>query len=264
MFFTDQLNNSISIFSKPKKIISLVPSQTELLFELGLDREVVGITDYCIHPKSWKENKILVGGTKKLNIELVHKIQPDLIIGNKEENSKEQILELSKHFPVWMSDIVTLEDALSMIDAIGQITETESRAISIQNKIREQFSFFKTEATNLSTKGMTVIYLIWRKPYLAVSSNTFIDHMLQICNLRNALSDNNRYPEVSEQQIQKSNPALIFLSSEPYPFKEKHIAELQTICPQAKIVLVDGEMFSWYGSRLICAPAYFERLLQNL
>ena len=262
MNITDQLGNKLSLPSSPKRIISIVPSQTELLYELGLDEEVVGITKYCVHPKDWHENKTKVGGTKKLNFEKILELKPDLIIGNKEENEKSQILDLMQHYPVWMSDIKTLEDALNMTEEIGKITGKENRAGKIQNDIREQFSHFKLSTSGIS-RPSSVLYLIWRKPYISAGTDTFIDHMLQICGLKNAVS-NARYPEINAEQIQKANPSLIFLSSEPYPFKEKHIQELQSICPGAKVVLVDGEMFSWYGSRLLFAPSYFERLLQNL
>lgn len=149
-----------------------------------------------------------------------------------------------------------------MIESLGKITGKEKRALEIQNNIREQFSLFKLSA-NSFPEGRSVLYLIWRKPYICAGTGTFIDHMLQICGLKNAIRDS-RYPELTAEKIQKANPQLIFLSSEPYPFKQKHIAELQAQCPQAKVVLVDGEMFSWYGSRLLYAPSYFERLLQNI
>ncbi len=259
---TDQLGDTFTFASLPKKIISLVPSQTELLYDLGLEEEIIGITDYCVHPKHRKENKTKIGGTKKLNIEKIKILKPDLIIGNKEENEKEQILELKKHFPVWMSDIKTLEEALNMIALIGQITGKEKKALEIQNSIREQFSHFKISLSGIH-RPSTVLYLIWRKPFICAGPDTFIGHMLQTCGLNN-IAAGSRYPEMGPDQIRQANPSLIILSSEPYPFKQKHIEELQSLCPQAKVILADGEMFSWYGSRLIYAPAYFERLLQNL
>src|ERR1700741_3198050 len=110
MHFIDQTGRKISIPQIPQRIISLVPSQTELLFDLGLDKEVVGITKFCVHPPEWFQTKTRVGGTKQLKIDLIKQLQPDLIIANKEENVKEQIEELEKHFPVWISDVNNLED----------------------------------------------------------------------------------------------------------------------------------------------------------
>ena len=261
--YKDQLGNTIFLEKIPKRIISLVPSQTELLSDLGLDEEIIGITKYCVHPKGWLETKIKIGGTKKLNLEKIKELKPDLIIGNKEENEKSQVMELMKHFPVWMSDIKTLEEALRMIESIGKITQKEKRALEIQNNIREQFSHFKLQISHLSPIGTKVLYLIWRKPFISAGKDTFINHLLEICGLNNVLAEI-RYPEVSTEKIKSLNPELIFLSSEPYPFRQKHIAELQLVCPRAKVVLVDGEMFSWYGSRLLYAPSYFESLTLSL
>ncbi len=261
--FTDQLGNSISLSSSPKRIVSIVPSQTELLSDLGLDEEVIAITKYCIHPKNWFEEKIKIGGTKKLIIEKIKDINPDLIIGNKEENERKQVEELQKHFPVWISDIKNIEDALKMIEEIGKMTGKEKRSLEIQNQIREQFSWFKLQAKSVISHPSSVLYLIWKKPFISAGKETFINHLLEICGLKNIVAKN-RYPELSAEEIQKLNPELIFLSSEPYPFRQKHIKEFQSLCPNAKIVLVDGEMFSWYGTRLLYAPSYFERLLQNL
>ena len=278
MDIIDQMGNTLSLPSSPKRIISIVPSQTELLYDLGLDEEVVGITKYCVHPKDWQETKIKIGGTKKLNLEKIKELKPDLIIGNKEENEKSQVLELMKHYPVWMSDIKTLEDALNMIEGIGKITGKENKALKIENDIREQFSHFKLSLSNLNIPNKRLAYFIWRKPYICAGANTFIDHMLHICGLENVFTTSflpspvlvegpgvmSRYPEITTEEIQKADPSLIFLSSEPYPFRQKHIEEFKKICPNSKVVLVDGEMFSWYGSRLLYSPAYFERLLQNL
>lgn len=264
MNFVDQLGNSIPLSASPKRIISIVPSQTELLSDLGLDEEIVGITKYCVHPRDWKDTKPSIGGTKKLNIEKIKELRPDLIIGNKEENEKSQVLELMKSHAVWMSDIKTIEDALSMIESLGEITGRQKKAVEIQNNIREQFSLFKLETAKLKFESNKVMYLIWRRPYIGAATGTFIDHLLSICGLENVLVPRARYPELTKEDIQKADPSLIFLSSEPYPFRKKHIQELQAICPQAKVVLADGEMFSWYGSRLLYAPAYFERLLLNL
>ncbi|MFH1005866.1 MAG: helical backbone metal receptor [Bacteroidota bacterium] len=262
MKITDQLGNSFSLSAPPKKIISIVPSQTELLFDLGLNTEIVGVTKYCIHPTVQISNLhcSIVGGTKKINIEKIKKINPDIIIGNKEENEKEQILKLMKTYPVWMSDIKTLEDALEMIVSIGKITGKKNKALKIQNDIRERFSHFRFvtfPATNNS-----VAYLIWKNPYICAGKNTFIDHLLHICGLQNVFTSKiYRYPKITAAEIFRANPSFIFLSSEPYPFCEKHIREFQHICPNSKIILVDGKMFSWFGSHLLYAPSYFEQLL---
>ena len=260
------MHRKVPIKNFPQRIVSLVRSQTELLFDLGLEIEVIGITKFCVHPNEWFRNKERVGGTKKVNFEKIKALQPDLIIGNKEENQKDQIEELMKHYPVWMSDIKNLDDALEMIKSVGEITGERGKAVSIASEIKNRFQKFQTSSHPELVEGRnpkSVCYFIWKNPYMVAGSGTFIDSMLQQCGFKNTFAKT-RYPEVNEEQIKAANPQLILLSSEPYPFKEKHVEEFKRICPDAKIMIVDGEIFSWYGSRLLHAPAYFEALLKSL
>lgn len=244
----------------PKRIISLVPSQTELLFDLGLDAETIGITKFCVHPEEWFRSKTKVGGTKTVNIDKIKELQPDLIIANKEENVKEQVEALSDIAPVWVSDIHNLEDALEMIQTIGKLTDRYEKAEIIARLIQHRFN----ELNESGKREINTLYLIWRKPWMSIGSDTFIHQMMQITGLENVCKELTRYPELTDEEMVKLNPDLVLLSSEPYPFKEKHIDELQQLLPAARIVLADGEMFSWYGSRLLHTPAYLKGLLQSI
>ena len=261
MQYKDQLNRVLNLETTPVKIVSLVPSQTELLFDLGLEKEVIGITKFCVHPADWKKNKVILGGTKKLNIEKIRSISPDLIIANKEENDKEQISILTDEFPVWISDVHNLEQSLEMIDTIGKITGKANTAVEICRSICENFS--RLEA-NLPARSQTVIYLIWRDPFLTIGRDTFIHDMLTKCGFTNLFANELRYPEISPNNLKVLNPDIIFLSSEPYPFSHEHVSEIASLCPQSDIHLVDGEMFSWYGSHLIKVPDYFQSLIQEV
>lgn len=252
--FTDQMGRTVSIPFPPRRIISLVPSQTELLFDLGLDEEIAAITKFCIHPADKFREKMKIGGTKNLDMNKIRAINPDLIIGNKEENGQKQVEELMKEFPVWMSDIQVLEDALEMIRLTGYITGRETEASLLAGKILEGF-----DNLDAGIGRQKVAYLIWKDPYMLAGKNTFIDDMLSRAGFSN-ISLRRRYPEMSVEEIRRADPDLIFLSSEPYPFKEAHIAEFREICPRARIMVVDGEMFSWYGSRLIHVPCYLRSL----
>ncbi len=256
MIFKDQMNRTIRLEAIPKRIVSLVPSQTEFLFDLGLENEVVGITKFCIHPEAWFRSKTRIGGTKTVNIEKVKALKPDLIIANKEENTEADIEALEKIAPVWISDIYTLNDAFEMIHQIGEICGKSQKADEIVQSIQSQFETFKNPFR--SSKSIPkVIYLIWKNPYLIAGKNTFIDDLLQKCGLEN-LTQINRYPEWNPQVSEI--PDYILLSSEPFPFKQKDLAELQNQFPKAIILLVDGELFSWYGSRLKLSVAYFKTL----
>ena len=243
----------------PQRIVSLVPSQTELLHYLGLETETIGITKFCVHPQSWFKTKERVGGTKTVNLDKIKKIKPDLIIANKEENVREQIEELAADYPVWLTDVNNLADALQMIKDIGILTGKTETATALINSISIGFKAMpKTE------ESVETAYLIWRKPYMSVGGDTFINDMLLQCGFVNIFASQKRYPAITIAQLQTVNCQLLLLSSEPYPFKQKHIDELSSQLPNTKIILADGEFFSWYGSRLQKAPQYFMQLIGQI
>ncbi len=235
----------------------MVPSQTELLFYLGLDSRIVGVTKFCIHPAQARTTRAVIGGTKNPNLEQIRYLKPDFVLANKEENDRASIEVLRREFPVWVSDITTLEDAYQMMAAVGNLTDTSAKAMRLVADLKTTFS----QLPNFGFRK--ALYLIWRKPYMAAACQTFIDSMLAALRLRNVLAST-RYPELSLDEIQQLDPDFIFLSSEPYPFSTKHIQEIQQVVPTARIVLVDGELFSWYGSRLLAAPTYFQELFKAL
>jgi ABC-type Fe3+-hydroxamate transport system substrate-binding protein len=264
--FTDQTGRTILLNIIPQRIISLVPSQTELLFDLGLNDEVIGITKFCVHPPEWFYTKTRVGGTRKLHMDLIHQLQPDLIIANKEENVKEQVEACAENYPVWVSDVKNQENACRMIEQVGIITGKSKRATEITGQIKKKFAELQT--TNLSLRGTKqkprACYLIWNDPYMTIGGDTFIHSMLEAAGFNNMYADRYRYPEVTIDELRALNCQLLLLSSEPYPFKQKHIEELKSQLPATQIMLVDGEMFSWYGSHLQYAPGYFRELLRSI
>jgi ABC-type Fe3+-hydroxamate transport system substrate-binding protein len=245
------------------RIVSLVPSLTEYLWALGLDEEVVGITKFCIHPKAWWQHKTRVGGTKKVNFEIIDLLQPTLIIANKEENTKEDIEFLQAHYEVLLTDINTLEDAYHYLLEIGKKVQREEKSISLVRQIQVNFQSLE----NIG-KGATFLYFIWKDPYFVVGPKTYIHALLSHFGLVNCC-EIERYPDldqVHESNAKLSNtsdnyPDYIFLSSEPFPFEAKHIEEIQALFPKSNIVLIDGEMCSWYGSRMRKVPAYIEQVL---
>lgn len=261
--YIDQLKRSICLPEIPRRIISLVPSQTELLYHLGLDETVVGITKFCIHPEKWFRSKTRVGGTKTIDTEKVKQLQPDLIIANKEENVKEQIEILESIAPVWVSDVNDLDDALEMIAAIGKMVGKLNESAELISSITDGFAKLSAQISQLPHQLITA-YLIWKDPYMTVGGDTFISNMLKRCGFKNVFADRNRYPEITLEELTAPGCDLVLLSSEPYPFKEKHLEEIQNTIPGAKTLLVDGEMFSWYGSRLQYAATYFEDLIARL
>jgi len=247
----DMMGRMVKLPTYPKRIVSLVPSQTELLYDLGLNKQVVGITKFCIKPTSWFKTKTRVGGTKNINFETIRALQPDLIIGNKEENSQKDIELLEKEFTVWMSDINTYQEALTSIKEIATICKKQQQGETLVQQIEAKRVAY-AQKINTSVKSPTVLYFIWQNPWMVVGKNTFINDMISLLGFRNIYQET-RYKEITKQEIETLNPDYIFLSSEPYPFKAKHQIKMQKLFPNTTVKLVDGETFSWYGSRLLQA-----------
>lgn len=251
MFFTSSSSPNFI----PNRIISLVPSQTELLSYLGLENETVGITKFCVHPTDWFRSKPRIGGTKNINLQKIISLQPDLILCNKEENVKEQVEELATLFPVYLSDVSSFADAIEMITEVGKLTEKKDEANFLTKKINANF-----DALQKPPQSIRTAYLIWNNPYMTIGGDTFISDMMAKAGFDNVFKNENRYPEINIQQLKHHRPEVVLLSTEPYPFKQKHIDDLQTHLPGIKTLLADGEMFSWYGSRMLKAPEYFQYL----
>ncbi|WP_035757905.1 ABC transporter substrate-binding protein [Hugenholtzia roseola] len=266
MYYTDSIGHTCRIATPPQKIISLVPSQTELLFDLGLEERVAALTKYCIHPKEKVRKKPKIGGTKDFNIDKILSFKPDLVIANKEENTKEGIAALQKQVPIWTSDIFKLEEALKMIIEIGKITNTVEKSEILKKEIQTNFENLARKIPKEKPK-LRVLYLIWKEPYMAAGSQNFIDDMIKRAGFENALTAP-RYPILELSDIEALRPDLLFLSTEPYPFKAVHFEALHKILPYTNLAtdfhLVDGELFSWYGSRLLKSPAYFAELFQKI
>jgi ABC-type Fe3+-hydroxamate transport system substrate-binding protein len=256
--FIDQTGRQIIPDSIPSGIISVVPSLTELLYDLQLGNEVIAITKFCVHPSQWFLTKPKIGGTKNLDIQTIIELKPGLIIANKEENVKEQVEELAKHFPVWISDVHDRPSAIQAIQQIGLLTGKYEGATKLTAAIDHNF-----KSLHKSASRVQACYLIWRKPYMTTGSGTFIHAMMEEAGFDNVFRDKERYPQITLEDIAQKKPGYILLSSEPFPFKQKHADEIKEMLPGCNAVLVDGEMFSWYGSRMLKAPAYFLNLWQH-
>jgi len=259
--FTDQLNRTVILDFPPRRIVSLVPSQTELLYSLGLEEEVAGITKFCVEPESWFRSKPRVGGTKQVHFDRIAALKPDLILGNKEENDRSDIQQLEQQYPVWVSDIRGLKDALMMIRQVGEVCQRSDRAVSLNQDIRQAFDRWQEKRPD---PPISAAYFIWAKPLMVAGGNTFINHLMERAGFRNVFNDLDRYPEVTEGELLERAPDVLLLSSEPFPFKEKHLRAWQKRLPESRAVLVDGMAFSWYGSRLLTTPDYFAQLHHQL
>lgn len=256
----DQIHRTVKLNNTPKRIVSLVPSQTELLCDLGLEANVVGVTKFCVHPHHIKTTAKVVGGTKHIHIEKIKALQPDIILCNKEENTENIVNACEQIAPVHVSDIFTLEDSLELIAQYGVLFKRVKMASFLINDIQKEYTIFKKYIANEDVYKTT--YFIWKSPWMVAAKNTFINYLLDLNKFENYYANKVRYPEIELKE--NKEVTLVLLSSEPYPFKEAHKKELKVFYPNAKTLLVDGEMFSWYGSRLKKAFAYFKSFREHL
>ncbi len=251
--YTDQIGRQLTLKHMPSRIISLVPSLTELLCDLELEDAIVGVTKYCVHPTHLRKHKTIIGGTKTLHLSKVQSLRPDLVIANKEENTKESIDAIAKYCPVYVSEIKSPADSYQAITALGHILHRPTQA-------SQRVSQLQALLTQPQFSGQKVGYLIWKDPYLTAGGDTYISNMLSSIGLSNAFGHLDRYPQVSVDDLISAELDYLMLSSEPYPFKQKHLDELSDLIPHTQICLVDGEVFSWYGTRLLKVKDYFTQL----
>jgi len=239
------------------KVVSLVPSITEALFDLGLtENEVVGRTKFCIHPEDRVKNVAVIGGTKNINIDKIKALQPDLILANKEENIKEQVESLMQDFKVMVTNVENIEDNYYLLKNLGLLFKKEEKAQLFNLKIYDILNQIKINST------IKVAYLIWKNPYMTIGSDTFIHKILSEIGFENIFQNRTRYPEITTEDL--ADAEIIMLSSEPFPFQEKHVGELKEFYPDKKIMIVDGEAFSWYGTHIAKCENYFKELITDI
>lgn len=240
-----------------KRIVSLVPSLTELLIDLGLANLIVGRTKFCIHPSTEVNEIPVIGGTKNPSLDIIRSLHPDLILANKEENRKEDIEELQELADVIVTNISTIDEAICAISLLGKRLQKQEDAetliVNIKNSLRLP-----------SYTLINVAYFIWKDPWMTIGADTYIHDVMKRFGLCNIYNDQTRYPHINIDDLETRDPQLILLSSEPFPFKEKHISDLQNKLPNSTIQLVDGEWFSWYGSRMLPAFKQLKTWRENL
>lgn len=256
---TDQLGNEVNLPSIPTRIISLVPSQTELLHHLGLHREVLAITKFCVHPASWHRTKERIGGTKNIHIDRILEMEPDLVLASKEENIREQVESLGAKVPIYTSDVKDLPSALQMITDVSTIVGKEEEGAKLVKGIELEFSTLP-----FYHQYEPAAYLIWNDPMMSIGGDSFINAMMHEAGFKNVFANTNRYPEITLEDLRNSSCKYLFLSTEPFPFNNDHLQYFQENLPGVQVMLVDGEMFSWYGSRMLKAPAYFMELRKSI
>ena len=249
MTIQDARGTRHTLESPATRIVSIVPSATETLYELGLGDRIVGVTQFCVHPQPWVKTISKVGGTKNVDIQRVLNLKPDLVVGNCEENTKEIFEALEPHVPIWAPLPKTIPEAIEDMGHMGLLTGTTEIAERFQDEAKRAWAKAKANA-----QSFTYAYFIWRNPWMSISNDTFIARMLEAVGGINVFGDHeDRFPEIDMTGQIHDAPDVVFLSSEPFPFKEQHAAEL---CQMTGIALdtvrfINGEYASWHGYRMI-------------
>jgi len=258
---------------KPFGVVSLVPSWTETLFSLGLtQREILGRTRYCVHPRTQVLSVEEVGGPRDPKVARIIEIDPDLIVADREENRQEDIAEMDRRWPVsrvFVGDPFSVTRALKHVEQLGWLLGCETRARQLVIEINSCLARVKRE-----NRGKAA-YLVWQDPFMAASRETYIGDVLTIFGYQNVLDRHvkddlglggeTRYPAVSLDVLAYLKPQTIFLSTEPFPFEKKHadhlrsrLRDLDSVFGESvDIRIVDGEYFAWYGSRMVPAFRHF-------
>lgn len=248
---------SIAALPGEPRIVSLVPSLTELLCDLGLTKYLVGRTGFCIHPSASVQHIPKVGGTKDVNIEKIRSLAPTHLLVNIDENEKPTVDTLTEFIPhVIVTHPLTPRDNLALYSLLGGIFQAQARAEQLCSEFEQAYAQLICPDV-----GKTMLYCIWQDPWMSVSANTYIANMLALIGWQSwqSSSSDARYPvfQWSESILQEIDGVL--LSSEPYRFTQQHVDALEKQLGKP-VQLVDGEMLSWYGSRAIAGLHYLKNL----
>ena len=248
------------------RIVSLVPSITELVCDLGLATRLVGRTGFCVHPRETVKAIPKVGGTKDVDVEALRALAPTHVIVNVDENRKETVDAIARFVPhVIVTHPVAPRDNLALYRLIGGIFGREREAEALCAGFEAALADVGRAAADLPSER--VLYLIWRDPWMTVSRDTYIARTLALVNWETVPERATaRYPEIALDEATLAGVDLVLASSEPYMFRERHVAELAALPPLAgkRVALIDGEMTSWYGSRAIAGLVYLPRFRHSL
>lgn len=250
--------------SVPRRVVSLVPAQTETLYELGLEQNMIGITNKCVYPYHLIPTKVTVGTPNDFQIEKIEALQPDLIIIDDSFTHKNDIAQLKNIAPVWNSRTEHFDDVLKNIEAYGILFNKRTDAQKWLEKLEYSYkNFLRFVAAKPIRKAA---YLVSRTPYIAVGNNPFINEVLALNNFENIYAER-EFP-FSEVEIRKiriqGDPDIVFLASGMYDFDEEHAFEIGRSTHHAKTVFVDGDFFSANGVRLFKSFEYFRILHERL
>jgi len=250
----------------PQKVVSLIPSVTETLFEIGAGRKIAGITDYCIFPKDKVKDVAKVGGPKSVNKDLIDKINPDLIFMDPEENTLDDFEELRREYPIFVINVRTVEDSVEFLRSIGELFELEQKAESFISRINRYLHDLRSKYKNAPARR--ILILIWKDPYYVPGSGTYITSLAETYGVVNVFADKTGYFRVEEEGIIGVSPDIILLPDEPYEFKDEDVSAFNRLFENSgakpKIRIVSGANLCWYGVRTLEGLKYFDGVFSEI
>ena len=263
---TDALGDELRLGGPAKRIVSLVPSISESLIELGAGGTLVGITNYCVHPAAAVASIAKVGGTKGFAFDKIAALTPDLIIANKEENRKHHIDKLRESYPVFVTYPRTVGEAIDMVGDLGTLTGTVERAQAFAAAYQEIIS---RGPPGQHAAPLRTACLIWRDPWMAAGPGTYMSDLLETVGFQIVFTDDDgRYPETTLEAIIERTPQVIILPDEPYEFAEKDQKDVERVLVEkghrARVVLMDGSYLTWFGTRTLPGLRYLHGLRREL
>ena len=225
------------------KIVSLVPSYTKLLVDIGLRDSIVGITRFCVEPSDLHRSAVLVGGTKDPNIELIRKLEADVVLVNSEENRLDDIKAIRAFSEVFESCPKTVDQGLDLIESFYQYFNLKKNA----NLALYREKLKKIRSRNEQSKA--ILYFIWKEPFMVASKSTYIGSVLELAGYDNLSTDKLDYPVITVDEIKGMPLDYIILSTEPYPFRKRDCRLIEEkLAKQYDFMKACGKIFSWHGS----------------
>lgn len=247
------------------RIVSLCPSLTELVFDLGRGDALVGRTKFCVHPAGLVDAVEVMGGTKNPKVERIIELAPDLVLLNEEENRVEDAEALrGAGIATHVSMPRDAYETAAMVRAVGGALDAHDPADRIARAIETRAEVVRSRSRDFPP--VHYAYLIWRSPWMTISDDTYVAGLLTLAGGLNVFGGApERYPTITAAQLLDASPDLVLLSSEPFPFAQKHIDELSEAAglPRERFLLVDGELLSWHGSRTPAGIDYVEQVLRG-
>lgn len=245
----------VSLPAPPRRIVSLIPSVTEILFALGVGDSVAGCTIYCTQPAAEVASKTRIGGEKNPNLDLIRQLGADLVLANIEENVRAHIETLrSWGIPVFVTYPRTVAEGIRLVRELGSLVGAEDRGIVIARALEERLT--EVRASRAGRRPVRVFCPIWRNPYMTINQDTYVHDMLAVCGGDNVFAgESTRYPGVTLARLAEAKPEVILLPDEPYRFRRAHLADFAPYrdvpaIRDERIHLVDGKLVSWYGPRI--------------